>query len=73
MNEDNLKQIAERLGQIVRLLATRTIEGKKQNEAITLLGAAGLDRNLIAEILGTTPNTVSVRISQAKAQKKKGA
>jgi hypothetical protein len=42
----------------------------KQAEAIQWLDAVAFDRRLIAELLKTTPNTVSVTLSTSKAKKK---
>jgi hypothetical protein len=63
---DPLERIESKLDQIIRLLALRVAGEVKQGEAILLLGAAGLDRNLIAGLLKTTPNTVSVTLSTSK-------
>jgi hypothetical protein len=70
MEEEILIRIDQKLDAIVRLLAGNHIEGKNKTEAINILGALGLDPNLIAEIVGTTPGTVHTRLSEAK---KKGA
>jgi pyruvate/2-oxoglutarate dehydrogenase complex dihydrolipoamide dehydrogenase (E3) component len=69
VSEKLLNEIKEKLEQIVSLVAATAVKGMKPSEAIGLLGASGLDRNLIAQIVGTTPNTVSVRLSEAKAKK----
>ena len=73
MSDELLAQIKEKLEQLVRLSAVNAVKGLKQNQAIVVLGEAGLDRNLIADILGTTPGTVSVRLSQVKAASKPSA
>jgi DNA-directed RNA polymerase specialized sigma24 family protein len=70
VSDETLEKISDQLEQLIKLTAANTVKGIKQNQAIVLLGSAGLDRNLIAEILGTTPNTVSVRLSQAKSAAK---
>lgn len=70
MAEDILKRIDTKLDTIVRLLASRSIEGKGKTEAILTLGALGIDTNLIAEIVGTTPGTVSVRLSEVRKKSK---
>ena len=69
MSDQVLNEINQKLDQLVALVASNAVKGMKQAEAILLLGAAKLDRNLIAQILGTTPGTVSVTLSQAKAIK----
>ena len=70
MAEEILERIDTKLDTIIRLLASRSIEGKGKTEAILTLGALGLDMNLIAEIVGTTPGTVGVRLSEARKKSK---
>ena len=52
-----------------RLLALSLIDGKKQREQIELLATAGMDRHEIAELVGTTANTVSVETSHLRKRK----
>ena len=54
---------------VCRLLALSLIDGKKQREQIELLATAGMDRHEIAELVGTTANTVSVEISHLRRRK----
>jgi hypothetical protein len=68
-DEDVLKRIETKLDQMLRLAALWITTGQKQVPAIQLLASAGFDRKLIAEILHTTPNTVSVTLSKKKAKK----
>lgn len=65
----SLRQIANTLG----FLAVRPSDyrQKSDTEQIILLSNLGFDRNSIAAIVGTTPNTVSVRLSEAKVQQAK--
>lgn len=70
MNEQALGRVEKRLDQIVRLFALKLSEGKKQADAIQILAAAGIERSLIAELLGTTPNTVSVSLSVSRSKKR---
>ncbi len=70
MEEEILIRMDRKLDAIVRLLAGTHIEGKSKTEAINILGVLGLDPNLIAEMVGTTPGTVHTRLSEAR---KKGA
>jgi DNA-binding NarL/FixJ family response regulator len=44
---------------------------KKQRDQISILSRAGLDRNEIANILRTTPGTVSVELSILKKMGKR--
>lgn len=71
MSEEIFDRIESKLDAIVRLVAARHIEGKSKTDATKALGRLGLDRNVIAQIVDTTPGTVSVTLSQAKSEKKK--
>ncbi len=64
--------LASELRVIRRLLALSLIEGKKNRDQIATLAAAGMDRHEIAELVGTTANTVSVEISNLKKRKSEG-
>ena len=55
---------------LARLQGLALIQGKKQVVAISLLARAGLDRREIAQICGTTPDVVSVRLAEAKRKKR---
>lgn len=69
-NDDVLMRIESALDHMLRLIALQSARNLKQPEAIQLLSAAGFERRLIAELLKTTPNTVSVTLSTSKAKKK---
>jgi len=73
MSEEVLNKISKQLDQLIALAALNIAKGMKPTEAILALGSAGVDRNLIAQITGSTPPTVSVRLSEAKAKKKPSA
>lgn len=49
----------------------KVLEGKTQTEQIQILSKRKLPREAIALIVGTTPETVSVRLSEMKSKKKK--
>jgi CRP-like cAMP-binding protein len=66
-DEENHYQVSSADVQVLRrLLALSVIEGKKQSDQVRLLAVAGLDRHEIAELVGTTPLTVSVLISNMR-------
>lgn len=69
-SDEILERIEAKLDLIVRLEAMRSAMGLKQTQAILLLADAGFDRRLIAELLHTTPNTVSVTLSTSKSKRK---
>jgi hypothetical protein len=70
---DRLAAIEETLNTIVKLLSLLLADGKVQREQIRTLGVAGLGRSDIAELLGTTPGTVSVELSKMKRKALAGA
>lgn len=54
-------RIGEKLDALIRLTAVSVLGGKTGGEAIDLLARAGLDNELIADLVGTTKETVRVR------------
>jgi DNA-binding NarL/FixJ family response regulator len=70
IEKDLLPEIDKKLSLIIKLLGQLVIAETSQTEAIVKLNRLGLDRNSIAEIMGTSPQAVSVRISEAKRKKK---
>lgn len=65
--------ILEKLDQILRILAAAATTGMKQREQIALLNRAGLQPKNIAELLGTSSNTVRVElVGLRKSPGKKG-
>jgi DNA-binding CsgD family transcriptional regulator len=59
--DDNMLDDVARLLAVLIRLQTRT-----QAEAITEMSRSGLGPTRIAELLGTTPNTVNVTIQRVK-------
>jgi len=66
MNAHEVARLERKIDVLIRLLGARCVEGKTTTDAIQMLGRLGLDRPEIATICDTTPNTVSVRLSEAK-------
>jgi hypothetical protein len=66
--EQSLQQIANCLGYLI--VHAEEFKGQSNNELIPILASLGFDRSAIAGILQTTPETVSVRLSQLKAKSK---
>ncbi|PLP59491.1 hypothetical protein CYK37_09210 [Mesorhizobium loti] len=63
------EQIAQKLDTIIRIQAHLAISGLgSQKEKILFLGRAGLGPSDIADILGTTSNTVNVALSNARKE-----
>jgi hypothetical protein len=61
----------EPIEEVVRLLAIQLRrEADSQAQAIEEMSKAGFGPTRIAELLGTTPNTVNVAISNAKKRRR---
>ncbi len=77
-NGKGIEEIVTKLDSVIRLLALDIImrmdaESCTKTDQIARLGAAGIDRNTIADIVGTTPETVSVTLSQLKSERSKAS
>ena len=67
------EQAIEKLDQILRILVISVTRGLKQREQIALLDRAGFQPKAIAELLGTSSNTVRVElVGLRRAGTKKG-
>jgi IS30 family transposase len=53
---------------LIRLNAVALAEGRKRRDQIRLLSAGGLSPKAIAELIGTTANTVSVELSSLRRE-----
>ncbi len=72
MNNDlKLQPVIQRLDTLIRLVASNLLAGKKQQEKIELLSKSGLAPKEIAELIGTTPNTVRVSLTAMRKKHKK--
>lgn len=67
-----LRTIARYIGVLVRLHLQAQKGDRSQNEMISMLDAMGLGQSEIAELLGTTANTVNVSLYKAKRKAVKG-
>ena len=68
---NDLPEIIQRLDTLIKLVATSLLAEKSQREQIELLSKAGLAPKEIAELIGTTPNTVRVALTAIRKAKKK--
>ena len=60
------ERIASALEKIAKLLALVALKGEKQRDQIATLSAIGYEPREMADILGTTRNTVSVALSNMR-------
>jgi hypothetical protein len=71
MSDPVSQVIAGKLDVLIRLVAMGLCGDKTQREKINILDMAGLTPKVIAEMLGTTSNTVSVALSGLRKERKK--
>ena len=72
MNESKENEILQELQRISRLLVLIATKGQVQKDAIADLSRAGFQPKEIADLLVTTPNTVSVALSTLKKKTRGG-
>ncbi len=65
------KELLETQREIVQLLAVLVRRGVLQSTAIQEMGSVGMSPKRIAELLETSPNTVSVALHHARKNKNK--
>ncbi len=74
MAQSTDEQALQKLDQILRILVIAVTRGLKQREQIALLDQAGFQPKAIAELLGTSSNTVRVElVGLRRAATKKGS
>lgn len=71
MSDVDLKSLEQKLDVLIRLSAYVATKEMTIAEAAPLLHRLGMSPAEIAPILGSTPNAVNTRISEAKNGKKK--
>lgn len=67
---NKLDKILHRLDSVIRIGVVGMTQGKSQTEQIWLFSVAGLQPKEIADLLGTTPNTVRVILSNLRKAKR---
>jgi DNA-binding CsgD family transcriptional regulator len=71
LESSQLKELTARMDAIITILALTLPKDLTQGDKIVLLSDAGFQPKEIANILGTTANTVSVTLSKMKREAKK--
>ncbi len=71
MDDKQLKALTERLDKLIRVIALSNTRGLTMTERISLLDQCGLGPSEIADVLGTTPGSVSTILSGIRKTKKK--
>lgn len=69
MEKEKRESLENKLDRLLRLMSIQLVDGKKQRDQIRLLSIAGMPPVEIAELIGTTPNTVNVYLSHIRKHK----
>ena len=64
------QDLGAKLDSLIRLTAVQVLGERTGAEAIVLLGRAGLDNDLIADLVETSPATVRSTLSRARRKRK---
>lgn len=64
------QDLGAKLDSLIRLTALQVLGERTGAEAIVLLGRAGLDNDLIADLVDTSPATVRSTLSRARRKGK---
>lgn len=71
MEEKQFREITDKLNKIIKLLVIQATGEKTGRETIQSLSAVGFQPKDIADLIGTTPNTVSAELYAMKKKKVK--
>lgn len=69
--EKLLLQLGEKLDILIKVVSIQVGADKSTTERARLLKMAGLDNRTIADVLNTSPNTISVLTANLRTQRRK--
>ncbi len=69
--EKLLLQLGEKLDILIKVISIQVGADKSTTERARLLKMAGLDNRTIADVLNTSPNTISVLTANLRTQRRK--
>lgn len=72
MNGQDQQEVLAELRRIVRLLSLLATQNLNQRQQIEKLSAIGFQPKEIADLIGTTPNTVSVTLTSLRRERGSG-
>ena len=56
----------DKLDMLIRLSAIALVDGKRQKDQVRVLSLAGMSPKEIADLIGTTPNSVNVALTNLR-------
>jgi DNA-binding NarL/FixJ family response regulator len=69
--EKLLMQLGEKLDILIKVISIQAGADRSTTERARLLKMAGLDNRTIADVLNTSPNTISVLTANLRTQRRK--
>jgi hypothetical protein len=72
MADQESRILSRQLDTLIRLVAVGLGQGKTLSEQVRILSCAGMAPKDIAEVVGSSPNTVSVLLYKQKKRTSKG-
>lgn len=70
MDKNFEKEVLRKFDTVIKLLTISSLKGEKQLEKIKILSGEGLPPKEIADLIGTSANTVSVALNKIKNKPK---
>lgn len=69
MDEQQFKQLSDKIDTIIKLLALNTVQGKQLKDQVLALSAFGFQPRQIADMLSKTPNHIRVILHGIRKEK----
>lgn len=69
MDEQQFKQLSGKMDTIIKLLALNAVEGKELKNQVLILSSFGFQPKQIADMLGKTPNNISVILHRLREER----
>lgn len=69
MDEQQFKHLASKMDTVIKLLALKTVEGKELKIQVSMLSSCGFQPRQIADVLGRTPNNISVVLHRLREER----
>jgi len=69
VDDQQFKQLSDKIDTIIKLLALNTVQGKQLKDQVSVLSSLGLRPKQIADMLGKTPNNISVTLYKLRKER----
>jgi len=69
VDDQQFKQLSNKMDIIIKLLAMNMVEGKQLKDQVSILSSFGFQPKQIADVLGKTPNNVRVILHRFRQER----